>query len=98
MKDLLLWASVVIRTSNMKISRRCLVDHVKKLHKKSVPQVQLDYFSSFNQSNHSFVTSSLPLLSSFLKLPNTPEMRNADMSRNAHNWMHDDLNIRSPTL
>ena len=41
----------------------------------SVPHVLHDYFSSFNLSNHSFVTSSLPLLSSFLKLPNTPEMQ-----------------------
>ena len=31
---------------------------------KSVPHVLHDYFSSFNQSNHSFVTSSLLLLSS----------------------------------
>ena len=37
---------------------------------KSVPHVQHDYFFSFNQSNHSFVTLSLPLLSSFLKFPN----------------------------
>ena len=31
-KDLLLRARVVVRTSNMKISRRCLADYVKKLH------------------------------------------------------------------
>ena len=37
---------------------------------KSVPHVQHDYFSSFNQSNHSFVALSLPVLSSFLKLLN----------------------------
>ena len=36
---------------------------------KSVPHVQHDYFSSFNQSNHCFVALSWSLLSSFLKLP-----------------------------
>ena len=34
---------------------------------KSVPHVQHDYFSSFNQSNHSFVALSLTLPSSNLK-------------------------------
>ena len=38
---------------------------------KSVPHVQHDYFSSFNQSNHCFVALSLPLPSSNLKLPIT---------------------------
>jgi len=37
---------------------------------KCVPHVQHDYFSSFNQSDHCFLTSSLPLLSSLLKFPN----------------------------
>ena len=36
---------------------------------KSVPHVQQDYFSSFNQSNHWFVTLSLTLPSSNVKLP-----------------------------
>ena len=36
---------------------------------KSVPHVQHDYFSSFNQSNHWFVALSLTLPSSDLKLP-----------------------------
>ena len=35
MKDLLLRARVVVRTSNIKISRRCLADYVKKLHQKA---------------------------------------------------------------
>ena len=35
MKDLLLRARVVVRTSNMKISRRHLADYVKKLHQKA---------------------------------------------------------------
>ena len=34
MKDLLLRARVVVRTSNMKISRRRLADYVKRLHQK----------------------------------------------------------------
>ena len=36
---------------------------------KSVPHVQHDYFSSFNQSNHWFVALPLPLPSSNLKFP-----------------------------
>ena len=36
---------------------------------KSVPHVQHDDISSFNESNHWFVALLLPLLSSFLKLP-----------------------------
>ena len=36
---------------------------------KSVPHVQHEYFSSFNQSSHSFVALSWSLPSSFLKLP-----------------------------
>ena len=35
MKDLLLRARVVVRTSNMKISRRRLSDYVKTLHPKA---------------------------------------------------------------
>ena len=35
----------------------------------SVPHVQHDYFSSFNQSNHWFVALSLMMPSSILKLP-----------------------------
>ena len=62
MKDLLLRARVVVRTSNMKQLRQRIV-------LKCVPHVQHDYFSSFNQSNNWFVAFSLPLLSSFVKLP-----------------------------
>ena len=36
---------------------------------KCVPHVQHDYSSSFNQSDHCFLASSLPLPSSLLKLP-----------------------------
>jgi len=35
MKDLLLRARVVVRTSNMKISRRRLAEYVKTLHQKA---------------------------------------------------------------
>ena len=41
----------------------------QKTAPKSVPHVQHDYFSSLSQSNLGFVALSLPLLSSFLKLP-----------------------------
>ena len=37
---------------------------------KCVPHAQHDYFSSFNQSDHCFVASSLPSPSHLLKLPN----------------------------
>ena len=42
----------------------------QKIAPKSVPHVQHDYFSSFNQLNHWFVALSLTLPSSSLKLPN----------------------------
>ena len=71
---------VVVRTSNLNISRRRLADYVKKLHQKACTKnctkkraarashVQHDYFSLFNHSNHSFVA--LPVPSTwFLKLP-----------------------------
>ena len=35
MEDLLLRVHVAVRTSNMKISRRCLADYVKKLQQKA---------------------------------------------------------------
>ena len=43
MKQILLRVRVIVRTSNMKISRRCFAS-------KSVPHVQHDYFTLFNQS------------------------------------------------
>ena len=55
MKDSLLRARVVVRTTNMKISRLCLADYVcQKIAAKSVPHVQHDYFFLFilfNQLN-----------------------------------------------
>ena len=68
MKELLQRARVVVTTSNMKISRRCLADYVKTLHQKACCTYQHDYRSSFNQSNHWFVTLTLP--SSNLRFPN----------------------------
>ena len=47
----------------------------KNIAPKSVPHVQQDYFSSFNQSNHWFVALSLTLPSSNLKLPNGSQQR-----------------------
>ena len=61
MNDFLLPARVVVRTSNLKISRHRLAYYAPK----SVPQVQLSYFSWFNQSYHWFVALSMP--QSFLK-------------------------------
>ena len=51
---------------------------------KSVAHVQHDYFSSFNQSNRSFVPLSLPLLSSFLKLPIIGSLSNHDDDGNKY--------------
>ena len=50
MKDLLLRARDVVRTSNMKITRHRLADNVKHCIK-SVPHVQHDYFSLFTVAN-----------------------------------------------
>ena len=67
MKDLLLWGRVVVRTSKLKIFTSLFGGLRQKIAPKSVLHVQHDYFFSFIQSNHRFVM--LPLLSSFLKLP-----------------------------
>jgi len=39
-----------LKYENFMLSR--LADYVKKFNPKTVPHVQHDYFSSFNQSNH----------------------------------------------
>ena len=44
MKDLLLRARVVVRTSNMKISSRRLVDYVKTLHHKRAARAARLFF------------------------------------------------------
>ena len=53
-------ARVVVRTANMRISRRHLADYVKKLHKKRATRAARSFFF-INQLNLSFVTLSLPL-------------------------------------
>jgi len=70
MKDLLLRAPVVVNgTSNMKIFTWSFGRLRQNIAPKSVPHMQHDYFSSFNQSHHYFVALSLTLPSSNLKLP-----------------------------
>ena len=44
MKDLLLRVRVVVRTSNIKISRRRLADYVKTLHKKRAARAARLFF------------------------------------------------------
>ena len=56
---------VVVKSLNLEILRWHLPDYVKEL--KCVAHVQHDCFSSFNQSDHCFLGSSLPL--SLLQLP-----------------------------
>ena len=52
MKDLLLWARVVARTSKMNISRRCLADYVKTLHQKACRTCStITFIHSINQNN-----------------------------------------------
>ena len=45
MRDFLLWARVVVRTSSMKILGLRLADYEKQIVPKSVLHVQHDYFS-----------------------------------------------------
>ena len=70
MKEFLLW--VVLSLRNLKFENfTTLFDKPRqKIAPKSVPHVQHDYFSLFNQSNYSFVALSLALPSTswFLKL------------------------------
>ena len=60
---------------------------------KCVPHVQHDYFSSFNQSDHCFLASSLPLPSSLLKLPDAA-------THSANEWRHiiNDNSIGPPSF
>ena len=64
----MLCVHVVVETLNLEISRCHLADDFKELYY-CVPHVQHDYFSSFNQSDHCFLASSLALPPSLLKLP-----------------------------
>ena len=64
---------VVVRISNINISRLRLADYVKTKHKTMCgtcePHVQQAYFSSFNQSNHWLLALLLPFSLPFRKLP-----------------------------
>ena len=70
MADLLLCVHVVVKTLILKfhvvIWRIC-----QRIVLKCVPHVQHDYFSSFNQSGHCYLTASLSMPSSLLKFPIT---------------------------
>lgn len=62
MKEVLLRACVVVRTSSWRNLRRTLVDYAKETHIRNMR------FPTFSQSYHSFVALSLLLPLSFLKL------------------------------
>ena len=57
---------------------------------KSVPHVQHDYFSSFNQSNHWFAALSLTLPSSNVKLPTDVSNTVRTLTRRAHMFCDSD--------
>jgi len=67
--DFLLCVHVVVETLNLETEFHVFVWQTirKRNVLKCVPQVQHDYFSPFNQSDHCFLTLSLPL-KSLLKL------------------------------
>ena len=72
MKDLLLCVHVVVKTLNLEIFTLSFGRLRQTIVLKRVLHVQNDYFSSFNQSDHCFLSSSLSLPSSSLKLPDLP--------------------------
>ena len=72
MKDLLLCVHVVVKTLNLEIFTLSFGRLRQTIVLKCVLHVQHDYFSSFNQSDHCFLASSLWLPSSPLKLPDLP--------------------------
>ena len=67
MKDLLLRARVVVRTSKMKISRRCLANYVKQLRRKACSTCSSVMCP--HSANKIINFEALPLSSLFLKLP-----------------------------
>ena len=87
LKGLLLRARVVVRQFPVVVWQT-----TSKHAPKSVPHVQHDYFSSFNQSNHSFVALSLPVLSSFLKLLNELNQGRWQQQRQRQwsHWLNDE--------
>ena len=70
MKDLLLCVHVFVKTLNLELNFTLSFGRLRqRMLLNCVPHGQHDYFSSFNQSDHCFLASALPLPSSFLKLP-----------------------------
>ena len=59
-----------LKPVNLEISLCHLAEYVKEFSLSACSKLQHDYFSSFNQSNHCFLASSLPLPSSMVKLSN----------------------------
>ena len=86
MKDLLLNARVVPRTSNWKFHIVIWQTTSKNCNKKRAARAAQLFFSSFNQSNHWFVALSLPLPSSFLKLPTIEDVKKR-LRHNMIGWM-----------
>ena len=76
-KDLLLGARVVARTSNMKISRRRLADYVKILHQKACGTCSTIIFL---HSTNQIIDLSLTLPSSNLKFPSVLELIHLDQN------------------
>ena len=60
----------VVKTLNLEIFTLAFSKLSQRILLKCVPHVQHDYFSSFNQSGHCFLASSLPLPSSCLNTLN----------------------------
>lgn len=67
MKDLPLLARVVVRTSKMKSSRRCLANYVKQLRQKACSTCSSVMYP--HSANQIIDFEALPLSSQFLKLP-----------------------------
>ena len=68
MKDFLLRACIVVRTSNMKNSRHCLADCVKTLHQKACRTIIFP--RSTHQSLICGVVAAAEVVISYIKLPN----------------------------
>ena len=74
MKDLLFGTRIVVRTSNIKISRHRVADYVKKKERKKFTKERsaraarlLLFLSSFNQPYHCFLALWLPLVTAIFQ-------------------------------
>ena len=83
--NLLLGVHVVFKTFTLPFGRLR-----QRMLLKCVPHVQHDYISSFNQSNHCFPASSLPLPSSLLKLPKDDDNGNDDSTEQWSEWLNEE--------